>query len=85
MSGRPPNQESEVAVEVYAVRIKGLLGPELSEAFADLSVTHTGSQTCLTGAMDQAALHGVLDRISALGLELVDVRRVAPGADAADS
>jgi hypothetical protein len=31
----------------------------------------------LTGDMDQAALHGALARIQALGLDLAEVRRLA--------
>ena len=37
-------------------------------------------ETVLHGEIaDQAALHGVLDRVQALGLELVEVRRLPAG------
>jgi hypothetical protein len=31
--------------------------------------------------VDQAALHGVLERVSALGLALLDLRKLAPADD----
>ena len=40
------------------------------------AVTSCGPDTVLIGALpDQAALHGVLAEIEALGLELLEVRR----------
>ena len=36
--------------------------------------------TSLTGALDQAALHGVLRRLYSLGLPLISVNRVDPEA-----
>jgi hypothetical protein len=46
-------------------------------AFPDLHATARGEDTLLTGTLpDQAALHGVLTQIEALGLELLEVRRV---------
>ena len=44
--------------------------------FEDLCVESDGANTGLTGELDQAGLHGVLDRILALGLELVAVSRL---------
>jgi hypothetical protein len=47
-------------------------------AFADLHAEPNGEDTLLKGEVrDQAALHGVLTQIEALGLELLEVRRVA--------
>ena len=38
-----------------------------------------GGDTVLTGALaDQAALYGVLAEVEALGLELIEVRRLSP-------
>jgi hypothetical protein len=46
-------------------------------AFPDLRSEIDGQDTVLSGVVpDQAALHGVLSRIEAMGLELVEVRRV---------
>jgi len=46
-------------------------------AFPDLHAQTQGEDTLLGGALaDQAALHGVLARIEALGLELLEVRRL---------
>jgi hypothetical protein len=37
-----------------------------------------GAHTVLTGLLDQPALYGVLGEIEALGLDLLEVRQVAP-------
>ena len=60
----------------YEVRVLGQVGPAAREAFADVAVEVEPPSTVLTGEMDQAALHGLLERIQALGLEIVDIRRV---------
>jgi hypothetical protein len=60
----------------YEVIVRGRLGPALVGAFDDLTATTNASSTVLRGELDQAALHGVLERIESLGLELLDVRRI---------
>jgi len=51
----------------------------MCSAFPDLAAQWRGQDTLLPGALsDQAALHGVLAAIEALGLELLEVRRLAP-------
>ncbi len=53
-------------------------------AFPALHAQTRGQDTVLRGAVaDQSALHGVLAQIEALGLELVEVRRLPGGAPGA--
>jgi hypothetical protein len=67
----------------YQIRVRGRLGRTMRTAFPDLHAETQGEDTLLAGALpDQAALHGVLVRIEALGLELLEVRRVEGGTTA---
>jgi 2-hydroxychromene-2-carboxylate isomerase len=60
----------------YEIRIAGSLSESLLGAFPDLAAEMDGRGTLLVGALpDQAALHGVLAQVEALGLELMEVRR----------
>jgi hypothetical protein len=64
------------ASEHYEIRVRGLLGETVLCAFPTLHADTRGTETVLVGAIpDQAALHGVLAQIEALGLELLEVRR----------
>ena len=58
----------------YEIRVVGALGRVGQEAFADLAVDVEPTATVLSGDLDQAGLHEVLDRVRALGLELIDVK-----------
>ena len=60
---------------LYEIRIAGQLDTAAA-AFADLSIAASGGMTVLRGEFDQAGLHGLLERIRALDLDLVDARRV---------
>ena len=63
----------------YEILVHGHLGEMMRSAFPSLDAEPRGHDTLLTGALpDQAALYGVLARIEALGLELLEVRRVPP-------
>jgi hypothetical protein len=64
----------------YQVRVRGHLGAAMRRAFPALRAETRGRDTLLEGIADQAALHGVLAQIEALGLELLEVRRLAPPA-----
>jgi len=62
----------------YEIRIEGLIDDLWTEWFNGMTITHDGNlETILVGELqDQSALHGVLDRIRDLGLNLISVRRV---------
>jgi len=60
----------------YRIVVSGRLGGITREVFEDLCAETDGANTGLTGELDQAALHGVLDRILDFGLELVALNRL---------
>jgi sporulation-control protein spo0M len=61
----------------YQVTVRGHLSQALVAALDGVTAVSAADATVLGDIADQAALHGVLERIEALGLELLDVRRVA--------
>jgi hypothetical protein len=66
-------------VPPYEITVRGTGGPGLAAAFEEMDVTSFGGHTVLRGDLvDQAALRGLLDSVSAIGLELVDLRRLPP-------
>ncbi len=67
----------------YEIRIKGRVGEALQLAFAGLTVTTKPVETVVCGSLpDQAALHGLLDTIQTLGLDLLEIRRLPEAGDA---
>jgi hypothetical protein len=64
-------------VEEYELRIRGRVTPALLARFDGMRAEVEPVETILHGPVrDQAALHGLLGLVSALGLELVEVRRL---------
>jgi hypothetical protein len=62
----------------YLIRINGHLGPTVLSAFPALAPQHHGAHTVLTGLLDRSALYGVLAEIEALGLDLLEIQKLAP-------
>jgi hypothetical protein len=60
----------------YEIRIAGQLDDATIATFGDVEVTIGDSVTVVCGDFDQAALHGLLERIRSLGLDLLEARRV---------
>ena len=76
-SPRAPQGCAVVAPTGYEIRIKGRLSDSLSGAFEDFTASVRPAETVMRGELrDQSELHGVLDRIQSLGLELIEVRRL---------
>lgn len=76
-SGTDHNDE-EVEPTTYVITFGGEAGRAVSAAFDDLEVsTKEGFTTLRATVPDQAALHGVIERIRALGLDLVAVRKAS--------
>ena len=64
----------------YLIRIRGWLGPTALSAFPSMASEFQGSETVLPGSLeDPSAVYGVLAQIEALGLEILELRRVKPG------
>ena len=63
----------------YEIRVKGKLNASVRSSFRGMTATTLPPETVLVGALeDQAALYGVLARVQALGLELMEIRRIVP-------
>lgn len=73
---RPPTRPREP--RQYAIRVAGVLDQRWVEWFDGLTLTHQGDgTTVLDGPVaDQAALHGLLQKIRDLGLPLLSVTPV---------
>jgi hypothetical protein len=64
---------------LYAIRIRGRLGPTVLSAFPTMVAELNGDETVLTGwLVDQSAVFGVLAQIEALGLDLLELRQIPP-------
>ena len=63
---------------VYAFRVAGRLGATSLEAFPSLHAEARGAETVLTGELrDRSALYGIVAQLEALGLELIEIKRIA--------
>ena len=69
----------------YEIRVSGPVPESLLVETEGMKVVTEPVQTVLRGPVpDQAALHGIINRLQRLGLELVEVRRVGPHTADAD-
>jgi hypothetical protein len=66
-----------MTTRTYEITFAGEAVPAIIDAFEDFDVVVCSGRTTLRAQpFDQAALHGALDRLRALGLELLEVRVV---------
>jgi hypothetical protein len=68
-----------MGADLYQIRVNGHLGPTLLTAFPTLAPQEQGADTVLTGLLpDSSALYGILAEFEALGLDLLEVRKLPP-------
>jgi hypothetical protein len=67
----------------FEIRIRGRVSDNLLATFGEFDAEVEPAETVLRAShLDQAALHGVLERVRSLGLELVEIRQVKGGTPA---
>jgi hypothetical protein len=61
----------------YRIVVRGELSRRFALAFEGMTLEAAGGQTMITGTVvDQSHLHGLLNQISELGLDLVSVNAI---------
>jgi hypothetical protein len=78
MNERHPSKGDRPEARRYEIRLAGHLDAHWATWFDGLAVSHHGDgTTVICGSVaDQAALHGLLQRVRDLGLPLVSVSQV---------
>jgi hypothetical protein len=67
---------------MYEIRVAGVVAAALLREMEGVRVAVQPVHSVLRGSLpDQAALHGVINRLQALGLDLIEVRRLTPVPD----
>jgi hypothetical protein len=74
---RDDRERATMTTRTYEIRVSGVLPDDAAAEFEDVRVSTADVSTVLTGELaDQAALLGLLARLRALGVDVVEVRRV---------
>jgi hypothetical protein len=69
----------------YKIVVEGELTKRFAEAFMGMTMKAEDGQTIITGQIvDQSHLHGILDRVSSMGLPLVSVQALPEHARGGD-
>ena len=71
--------------KIYRIVVRGELSERYAEAFEGMDMQTKTGLTVLTGEVNQPHLHGILERINGLGLELLSVESCPQGIEQAGS
>jgi hypothetical protein len=76
-----PEPSDPTLVDCYAIRVRGRLGSRWAAWFDGLTITNEddGTTVICGPVVDQAALHGLLQKLRDLGITLLSLTRTAPG------
>jgi hypothetical protein len=77
-----PERSHPMVQSMYEVRVAGTLPEEDLKDMGAVASAPDQVSTVLYGISDQSALYGLLARLRALGIEVIEVRRVSEPADA---
>jgi len=69
-------QQARHASTRYRIVVRGRLGERFTDVFDGLDCEPEGCESVLVGSFDQAGLHGLLDRLRDLGIQLVSLNPV---------
>jgi hypothetical protein len=73
-------------VPQYEIRVSGLVPQDVLTEIEGVRVVVEPVHTVLRGPIpDQAALHGIINRLQRTGLDLIDVRRLPDEDDVQDN
>ena len=76
---RRSGSSDATAPTIYRIVVRGELSQRYVPAFEGMTLAAGAGQTTITGpVIDQAHLHGLLDRVGDLGLELISVSAASP-------
>jgi hypothetical protein len=79
-ANEPTNGDREPPL--HEIRVRGPIGETIMLAFPTLTATRHEQDTLLVGSLaDQCALYGAIHQLEALGLQLLEVRRLAAHPD----
>lgn len=82
MDGSPRGEQPHV----FEVRVTGLVPDGVLDDLTDVEIVSQDLRTSLRGSFrDQAELHGMLATLRALGLDVVEIRRLAGSAEVGET
>jgi hypothetical protein len=62
------------STRTLVITVRGVAGPSVRKAFSDVEITLEGDSTIFQSRdADQSAMHGLIQRMENLGLEILDV------------